>query len=191
MLRQILATCDAGARGRRDRALLLFGFVGAPRRSELASLRVEDVGVVPSGLRLRIVRGKTDQAGQGRGPRSACRVGGTPRPAPVLAFAAWRAVAERKAGPLFRKISVADGIGDTALHPGAIRWILAHRMGMAGLTLDGFDRLSTHALRCHEATGIRPAGAADVCGNAGHGRRAKFVYEQPWIRRIFSAVGDS
>ena len=65
MLRNILATCDQSARGRRDRALLLFGFAGALRRSELVSLRVEDVAVVAGGLRLRIVRGKTDQAGQG------------------------------------------------------------------------------------------------------------------------------
>jgi integrase len=73
MLRQLLATCDDTARGRRDRALPLFGFVDALRRSELVSLRVEDVAVVAGGLRLRIVRGKTDQAGQG--PRSACRAG--------------------------------------------------------------------------------------------------------------------
>jgi integrase len=45
--------------------LLLFGFIGALRRSELVSLRVEDVAVVAGGLRLRILRGKTDQAGQG------------------------------------------------------------------------------------------------------------------------------
>jgi hypothetical protein len=42
MLRQILATCDQSARGRRDRALLLFGFVGALRRSELVALHVKD-----------------------------------------------------------------------------------------------------------------------------------------------------
>jgi hypothetical protein len=34
---------------------------------------------------------------------------------PVRAFEAWQAVARRKAGPLFRKISTDDGIGDTAL----------------------------------------------------------------------------
>jgi site-specific recombinase XerD len=79
MLHQILATCDTSARGRRDRALLLFGFVGAMRRSELVSLHVEDVAIVAGGLRLRIVRGKTDQAG--RGPRSACRGGGIRKPA--------------------------------------------------------------------------------------------------------------
>jgi len=43
MLRQLLATCDRSARGRRDRALLLVGFAGALRRSELVALHVEDV----------------------------------------------------------------------------------------------------------------------------------------------------
>ena len=113
MLRQLLATCDESARGRRDRALLLFGFVGALRRSELVSLSVEDVAIVADGLRLRIRRGKTDQAGQGAEV-------GLPRgrhveTCPVCAFEAWQAVARRKAGPLFRKISIGDGIGDTAL----------------------------------------------------------------------------
>jgi hypothetical protein len=117
MLRQLLATCDQSARGRRDRALLLFGFVGALRRSELVLLRVEDVAVVAGGLRLRILRGKTDQAGQRR--RSACCAGVTSRPCPVCAFEAWQAVARGTAGPLFRKISTGDGIGDTALHPDA------------------------------------------------------------------------
>jgi integrase len=49
----------------RFRALLLFRFVGALRRSELVALRVEDVAIVAGGLRLRVVRGKTEQAGQG------------------------------------------------------------------------------------------------------------------------------
>ena len=101
MLRQILLTCDQSARGRRDRALLLFGFVGALRRSELVALRVEDVAVVPGGLRLRIRRGKTDQAGQGAEiglPR-----GRFVETCPVRAFAAWQAVAKRKAGPLFER----------------------------------------------------------------------------------------
>jgi integrase len=159
MLRQLLATCDASARGRRDRALLLFGFVGALRRSELVALRVEDVGVVADGLRLRIVRGKTDQAGQGAEV-------GLPRgrhveTCPVRAFEAWQAVARRKAGPLFRKISTGDGIGDTALHPDAVRQILARRVAMAGIVVDGFDRLSAHALRVGFITEAYDKGVRD------------------------------
>jgi integrase len=159
MLRQILATCDQSARGRRDRALLLFGFAGALRRSELVSLRVEDVAIVSGGLRLRIVRGKTDQAGQGAEiglPR-----GRFAETCPVRAFEAWQAVARRKAGPLFRKISTGDGIGDAALHPDAVRRILAHRVAMAGLTVDGFDRLSAHALRVGFITEAYDKGVRD------------------------------
>ena len=79
MLRQLLATCDQSKRGRRDRALLLFGFAGALRRSELTFLRVEDVAVVSGGLRLRIVRGKNDQAGQGGRDRLATGQPARPR----------------------------------------------------------------------------------------------------------------
>ena len=159
MLRQLLATCDQSARGRRDRALLLFGFVGALRRSELVALQVEDVAVVAGGLRLRIRRGKTDQAGQGAEiglPR-----GRHVETCPVRAFEAWQAVAKRKAGPLFRRISTGGGIGDTALHPDAVRRILAHRVRMAGLTVDGFDRLSAHALRVGFITEAYDKGVRD------------------------------
>jgi len=145
MLRQLLATCDRSARGRRDRALLLVGFAGALRRSELVALHVEDVAATASGLRLRIARGKTDQEGQGAEvglPRG--RHAGT---CPVRALDDWQAVANRKAGPLFRRVSAADRIGDAALHPDAVRRILAHRAGLAGLELEGFGRLSAHALR--------------------------------------------
>jgi integrase len=159
MLRQLLATCDRSARGRRDRALLLFGFVGALRRSELVALRVEDVALVADGLQLRIRRGKTDQAGQGAEiglPR-----GRHVETCPVRALEAWQAVARRKAGPLFRRISTGGGIGDTALHPDAVRQILAHRVAMAGIAVDGFDRLSAHALRVGFITEAYDKGVRD------------------------------
>ena len=145
MLRRLVATCDGTARGRRDRALLLIGFAGALRRSELVALQVEDVAASASGLRLRLLRGKTDQAGNGaevglpRGRHAAT--------CPVRALEAWQAVARRRAGPLFRRVSREGRIGDAALHPDAVRRILAHRADLAGLEGDGFARLSAHALR--------------------------------------------
>jgi len=145
MLRQLVDTCDSTPRGRRDRALLLIGFAGALRRSELVALQVEDVAVVPGGLRLRISRAKTDQTGQGAEigvPR-----GKHPETCPVRAFEAWQAVAARQAGPLFRRISTAGHIGNIALHPDAVRQILSRRIRMAGLSAGGVDRLSAHALR--------------------------------------------
>jgi integrase len=78
LLRRLVATCDNSPAGRRDRLLLLFGFAGALRRSELVALQVDDIAEVGGGLRLRIRRGKTDPAGQGAeiglpAPRSSAR----------------------------------------------------------------------------------------------------------------------
>jgi integrase len=188
MLRQVLLTSDQSARGRRDRRLLLLGFVGVFCRSELVALRIEDVVVVVGGLRLRIRRVKTDQAGQGTEV-------GLPRgrhveTCPVRAFEAWQAVARCKAGPLFRKVSTGEGIGDTALHLNAVRRILAHRVQMAGRTVDGFDRLSAYALRVGfitEAT-TRASATKKSCGHTrhrdlrtmrGYAQRAAPVSESP------------
>jgi integrase len=188
MLRQLLATCDQTARGRRDRALLLFGFAGALRRSELVSLNVEDVTIVASGLRLTIRSGKTDQTGQGAEvglPR-----GKHAETCPVKAFHDWQAVARRGAGPLFRKISTGGGIGDKPLHPDAVRTILAARVKMAGLTADNPGRLSAHALRVGFVTEAYDKGVRDedimrhtrhrdLRTMRGYVRRAGLVDESP------------
>jgi integrase len=50
----------------RDRALLLVGFAGALRRSELVALDVTDIEHVRQGIILHLRRSKTDQDGQGR-----------------------------------------------------------------------------------------------------------------------------
>jgi integrase len=159
MLRQLLATCDRSARGRRDRALLLFGFAGALRRSELAALRVEDVAFVGGGLRLRIARSKTDPTGEGVEIGLPC--GKHAETCPLLAFNDWQDVARRKAGPLFRRIHASGAIGAAALHPDAVRQILSRRAAMAGLVVDGFERLSAHALRVGFITEAYGAGVRD------------------------------
>jgi integrase len=51
--------------GLSDRALLLLGFTGAFRRSELVALNVSDIEETAEGLRVRITRSKTDKEGQG------------------------------------------------------------------------------------------------------------------------------
>jgi len=84
----------------RDRALLLLGFAGAFRRSELVALDFADVEEVAEGLRVTIRRGKTDQDGRGaviaivRG-EIAC---------PVAALREWLQAAEITNGALFRPI---------------------------------------------------------------------------------------
>src|SRR3984885_1749568 len=51
--------------GLRDRALLLLGFAGAFRRSELVALTVADIADAKTGLLVTIRRSKTDQEGEG------------------------------------------------------------------------------------------------------------------------------
>jgi site-specific recombinase XerD len=59
--------CGTGLAGARDRALFLVGFAGAMRRSELVALDVEHVTWTSDGMKLLIVRSKTDAEGEGEG----------------------------------------------------------------------------------------------------------------------------
>jgi len=52
-------------KGLRDRALLLLGFAGAFRRSELVALDISDLQFCDAGLRVTIRKSKTDQEGLG------------------------------------------------------------------------------------------------------------------------------
>jgi integrase len=70
-LRTVLAAIDrtswpAGVIGTRDTAILLLGFAGALRRSELAAITTGDVELADGALTLRIRSSKTDQEGQGQ-----------------------------------------------------------------------------------------------------------------------------
>ncbi len=73
--------------GIRDRAVLLVGFAGAFRRSELVAFDHSDIAITNAGLTVIVRRSKTDQEGQGREvgiPRS--RKSAT---CPVAALEAW------------------------------------------------------------------------------------------------------
>lgn len=95
-----LAADAKSLRGVRNRALLLLGFAGAFRRSELVALNVEDLEETPEGLLITIRRGKTDQEGVGR-------KGSAPRgdiACPVEAVKAWCEAASITNGALFRRV---------------------------------------------------------------------------------------
>ena len=65
IVRAMVATLPTTCKGVRDRALLLVGFAGAFRRSELVSLNVSDVQFVSEGLVISLRRSKTDHDGEG------------------------------------------------------------------------------------------------------------------------------
>ncbi|WP_420366971.1 hypothetical protein [Curtobacterium sp. L1-20] len=67
LLKIDVADLQTGALATRDQALLLFGFVGAFRESELAALTVADLRLVDGeGVYARVRKSKTDQDGLGR-----------------------------------------------------------------------------------------------------------------------------
>jgi len=90
---------DSGRKGLRDKALILVGFFGALRRSELVGLNVEDVEFVPEGAILTIRKSKTDQEGRGR----EVAIGYAKRAdlCPVRALQTYMATLGRNTGPLF------------------------------------------------------------------------------------------
>jgi site-specific recombinase XerD len=94
--------CPATLKGRRDRALLLFGFASAMRRSELVSLTPTDLEATDRGLLVTVRRSKTDQ--EGRGQVRAIPYGRTPELCPVRALSAWLEAAGITDGPIFRRV---------------------------------------------------------------------------------------
>lgn len=65
-IQRMVAAMPEDAARARDRALLLLGFAGAFRRSELVAIDIERLTLSASGLVVRLPRSKTDQIGAGR-----------------------------------------------------------------------------------------------------------------------------
>ena len=101
ILREIIAPIPDDLTGLRDRALLLVGFAGALRRSELAAIRVEHLEARERGLRLTLPRSKGERAG--RAVTVALPYGATAL-CPVRALRRWQAAAGITEGPVFRRL---------------------------------------------------------------------------------------
>jgi site-specific recombinase XerD len=130
----------------RDQALLLIGFAGALRRSELVSLDVADVTGDDDGLRIVLRRSKTDQEGEAK--TLGLPYGSNPATCPVRAWRAWRAAAALETGPAFRAITRHGRIARTRLSDRAVANMIRRRALAAGL--DG--RFAGHSLRAGFAT---------------------------------------
>lgn len=163
-LRQVVgAIASDGPRDRRDRALLLLGFAGAFRRSELAALDVTDIELRPEGALVTLRRSKTDQEGKGR--RVAVRPGTRAETCPIAALRAWLDVRGNE-GPLF--VSV-DRFGRQRhrLRGADVALVVKARARAAGLDV---SRLSGHSLRSGLATSAAAAGKSErsIMATTGH-----------------------
>ncbi len=108
-LRAALATCGERPIDIRDRALILVGFAGALRRSELVGLDVSDVAFEADGLVLRLRRSKTNPEGELE--EVAVLYGSDPQTCPVRWLKAWLAASTIGEGPLFRAVDRAGRVG--------------------------------------------------------------------------------
>ena len=125
----------------RDRALLLIGFAGALRRSELVALNIADITEDDQGLQLVLRRSKTDQEGQTK--TLGLPYGSKPATCPVRAWRAWHQLAEVDTGPAFRPITRHGCVGTKRLSDRAVADMIGRRALAAGL--DG--HFAGHSLR--------------------------------------------
>ncbi len=162
---KVLAHVPAGNMGKRDRALLLIGYTGGLRRSELAASKLEDVEWVEQGAVLTLRRSKTDQEGQGR--KVAIPKGAHRSTCPVTALKEWIAAAGVTEGPLFREIDRHGNVGARALHRDSIGAILKRAVERAGFDPAEF---AGHSLRSGFATQAARNGASafDIMRQTGH-----------------------
>lgn len=119
-----------GLIGLRDKALLLIGFAGAFRRSELVGLQVEDVRFVSEGVLIQVRRSKTDQNGVGRNVAIPYTKG---HHCPVQALKLWLKKSGIKTGALFRRMNRFDQITDYGLCAASVALIIKQRVAEAGL----------------------------------------------------------
>ena len=153
-----------GSKGIRDRALVLLGFAGALRRSELVALDVQDVQFVKEGLIIQIRRSKTDQTGEGRKiavPRGRFGI------CPVNAVEAWLNTATIAAGPLFRPIMKNGLVCGKRLSSQAVALILKGYAAAVGLDA---ANISGHSLRAGLVTSAAMAGVSTwkIKAQTGH-----------------------
>lgn len=181
------------ARDLRDRALLVVGFAGGFRRSELAKLKVENLAFGAEGVTVTLVRSKTDQQGKGRvvalpqGPGSVC---------PVKLLKTWIqllsgvAPGEMDAKPLFRRVDRYGKLGG-GLSGAAVGGVVRRRIRDCGLDPSGF---SAHSLRSGLVTAAARAGVPTWAIQRQTGHRSESTVHRyirglsPFERNAFTSL---
>ncbi len=152
----------------RDRALILIGFAGAFRRSELVAINCTDVERVSQGIVIQLRRSKTDQEGRGRKVAISYARGPV---CPVRALEAWVEAAGITDGPVFRPVDRHGHTADSRLSGEAVAVVVKARAEAAGLDA---ARYSGHSLRAGLATSAAVAGVSSnkIRQQTGHASEA-------------------
>jgi site-specific recombinase XerC len=132
---------DDSLKGRRDRAMIMLGFAGAFRKSEVVALNVEDLEFCDEGVRVTIRRSKTDQ--EAKGQTIAVLRGAGPF-CPVRLLREWLDAAGIIEGALFRQVPkggkrIGGRLGGRAYYE-------VIKSGIAGIGLDA-SKFGSHSMR--------------------------------------------
>jgi len=137
----------------RDKSLILIGFSGGFRRSELVSIKYDDIEFVNEGVKIFIKRSKTDQTGEGM--IKAIPYFNNKNFCPVTNLKTWINYSEKKIGNIFN-------ISDKS-----VALIIKKYASLAGLDQ---DRYGGHSLRSGFATSAAESGAEErnIMAMTGH-----------------------
>jgi integrase len=166
-LARVIRALPSDLTGLRDRAVLLVGFGGAFRRSELVSLHVEDIRFTADGIAITLRRSKTDQEGRSR--TVPVRKGHHEATCPIAALRAWLAESGVRSGPVCRSIDRWGRVSKAALSPQSVARIVKRAVQRVGLDVKCF---AGHSLRAGFITSAAQSGARELAIQRVTGHRS-------------------
>lgn len=181
-IRRIVACCPKTLGGLRDQALILVGFAGAFRRSELAAIDCAHLSFTKDGLVIDLRRSKTDQEATGR--KVGIPFGTDEETCPVRALRRWLAESSTTSGAVFRGVNRHGKLGRRGLHKDCVGWILKRAARRAGLKP---EPLGGHSLRagCVTQAALNGVSERDIMRQTGH-KSAEMLARYIRIGEIFT-----
>lgn len=176
----VMADQQKPVKAARDRALLLIGFAGAFRRSELIAIQVRDLSYLPNGVEIFLNQSKTDQEKQGRTVFIPHALGSR---CPVRALVQWLELAEITEGYVFRAVTRHDRISSQGLSAQSVALVVKASVAQVG---GDKSKVSGHSLRsgyCTQASiaGLQPWQIREQTGHKSDVTLAKYI--RPVARR--------
>lgn len=180
-LKALSRVCEDGTlTGIRDKALLLLGFAGAFRRSELVALNVEELTWSGDGVKALLKKSKTDK--EGAGAEVMIAYGRHEATCPVRTLGHWIEAARIRSGPVLRKVNKAGRVEPRRLSEDAVRQILTKRAAEAGIKGSLAEPVSPHGLRAGFVTTAYRNGVSDE-EIMGHTRHRSLTTMRSYVRR--------
>jgi len=149
----------------RDISLVLIGFGGGFRRSEITSIDYEDLEFVEEGLKITLKKSKTDQFGEGM-------IKGLPyfqneKYCPVNNLKKWLLISSIKSGAIFRRFSKGSRLSHKRLSDQTVVILIKKYLKLAGIENSNY---SGHSLRSGFATVAAESGADErsIMAMTGH-----------------------